>query len=208
MTPHALVSDLQRMLTRLNLGHARDHSFTDYHAHGFDYLNLFRSELVTVKLYMSRPRDLITCGNADYLVNPHDHAYDFETVVVDGWVENVGFQWISNAGVEHSERYFYWRSRTMISSGARKPLWETRRRYQPGDRYALTHDRVHTIVVPKDKPVCLLIVQHEDKPKECTRLYTREGMPGFGGLYNRPSMSQMRKMRDRALAHVESLAVA
>lgn len=205
-----LAADLCRLLSSLDIEQAQQHSTWDHHAIGFDYLCLFRSDVVTVKLYMSRPDELVTCGNRDYLVNPHDHGYDFDTWVIDGWVENVDFQASrgdARHGVEYQAHRFDWQTKSLVPAECMR-LRDDRIRYWPGDRYRLRDYDIHTIVVPRNAPVCMFLVQREDT-RDSTRLFLRPGEAvSTDGLYQRPTMDQMRLLRERALMHASRLAEA
>lgn len=83
----------------INLEEAIKNSYTNFHAVGVDYLCLFRNDRFTVKVYRFnkdyRPNE------EGWAVNPHNHAYEFRTYVLNGTVKNLLFY--------EDERYKVWK---------------------------------------------------------------------------------------------------
>eukprot|EP01119_Soliformovum_irregulare_P007324 TRINITY_DN19726_c0_g1_i1.p1 TRINITY_DN19726_c0_g1~~TRINITY_DN19726_c0_g1_i1.p1 ORF type:complete len:256 (-),score=48.96 TRINITY_DN19726_c0_g1_i1:35-733(-) len=172
------------------LERARSNSFRDFHTTGFDYINLHRSEELTVKLYIfDQPKTL--CG--EYLVSPHSHRYNFTTFVLQGWIRNVTFA-KSTPSVRHPERnYSKFMYRTPLSSrttqnedaGMATPkgaefIEETALRIASdtkileGAFYYLDYEQIHTIVVPSKEPAMLLLFQEENQVQDSTELFLKE----------------------------------
>jgi len=68
---------------------ALDHSYKIFHTEGIRYINLVRTQHYTAKIYILESYSLNDQG---YLVNPHNHSYDFTTNVLVGKVTNVLFR--------------------------------------------------------------------------------------------------------------------
>ena len=190
----------RNLLDQVDLAAAQNASFYNWHAVGFDYLCLHRTPGLTVKLYMNRPGELRPCGNGDYLVNPHDHAYNFDTYVIHGVVTNVMFRprglgdyvlWdYDGATREATQRENYsWDLKEIM-----------RLRHPAGSSYAMRADEIHTIEVRRDDPVCMLLLQYESTTKR-TRLFTHESTPpSRDGLYLKPTRNETIRLVDRAMA--------
>jgi hypothetical protein len=71
-----------------------NNSYEDFHAAGVNYLCLLRTPVMTLKIY-ELP---ITTG---HIVSPHNHAYEFDTFLIDGSVDNLYFR-----NSKHGERYY------------------------------------------------------------------------------------------------------
>lgn len=194
------------LLSQLDPAEAARTSFLDYHASGFDYLCLHRTDELTIKLYMSDPLRLVPCGEADYLVQPHDHNYNFKTHVIAGRVRHYVFEpqiysESETTGTHHRLSY-YWRERRfdLAAPWARYSMQAMVQTHDPGASYFLTHDVVHTISIDPDHPTCLLLFQFTDRlSKRFTSLYTRSpDAPRTEGLYRVPTLHEVERLRARA----------
>lgn len=88
---------VKNLLNQLEVAEAMKHSFNNYHAKGVKYLNLLRTEQLTVKVYIF-PSDVQSENkNTKTIVNPHTHLYNFHTILLEGSVENVVFDYYPRA---------------------------------------------------------------------------------------------------------------
>lgn len=202
---NAFVPMLRNLLTQIRPEVAQKSSYLNYHAVGMDYLNLYRDPAMTVKLYMIRPKDLQTCGTADYLVNPHDHSYNFHTYVVAGEVFNINF---SEGGARIGDFVFpgtrfhafrYEAGERRFESAGDTTLAGDRRWYGPGQDYYLPHNVVHTIAVPRRAETCLMLIQYTNKLKGPTKFFSLEAEPPkTENLYAVPTLAETQELINRA----------
>lgn len=209
----AFAQTVLKALNHLNLEKCQKHSRMDHHAVGMNYLNLQRSEKFTLKLYMIEG-DIR--HNSGYLVHPHSHRYEFNTVVLAGSIGNVIFddvgkrpkksatqhyeESIAGGGCLHADRYEY--SHEDGLTGEPVQTWldiDTGRSagYTKGQSYLLKTDEIHTLVT-RGEPTLLCLSQFEDRVTT-NRLYLPVGMtlPEPTGYI--PSMEQMAAMKQRAM---------
>lgn len=191
-----------QLLKELDPEAARESSWLNYHAIGFDYLCLHRSPGLTIKLYMGERIE--GCGNGDYLVNPHSHAYTFDTFVLHGAVRNITFSPLlmqAGARSEHGYREF----RYDTASRKTKPMWPHWMLYpmaQDFDAhtagYRLVPDDIHTIEISRSMPTCMLLFQYADTCTT-TRLFMRgDDPPNLAGLYIKPTIPEVYELVQRA----------
>ncbi len=184
----------------IDLDHAVENSFRDYHVKGFDYLCVRRSPTETVKLYFF-DGDITRLPE---VVNPHDHRYDFDTWVLAGASENVWFAEDSRGQVFNRFRY-----RTPLNGGdgfsfaGETRLAETDRlRREAGGHYFMRADELHTIRIVENETV-LMLRQREDVVAldAATSTFTRGTAPSLSGLYSRFTVDQvlarLRQLRER-----------
>jgi hypothetical protein len=157
------------------------YSYFHYHARGMHYVNLLRSPQLTAKVYFTtREFELNPSG---YAVNPHDHAYNFDTYVLRGAARNIIFETQEGADWCH---YTY---RSPLNGGkgftpkgvaCLRSVNDTY--YDPGQHYYLRHDQIHTITIGVGTAIFLL--QYEDQPKEQTNFFhDKAEPPSTEGLY-------------------------
>jgi hypothetical protein len=180
-----------------NLDEVAKYSVLNHHAQGFDYLNLHYTPAYSVKMYMNRPGEVQSCGTVDYLVNPHDHGYNFNSIVLKGVVKNINF-YDANIGREYFQYKYDWRDKSMKPAGCRTFTAESIE-YSKGDNYYLTHDVIHTISIDPDEEMLLLLFQFKNVPKGPTNLFlpTPE-LPSLKDLYKRPTIDDARELIRRA----------
>jgi hypothetical protein len=176
------------LLSQIRPEVAAQHSFLNYHAPGMDYLCLLRSDDLTVKLYMTNRGRLRTCGTMDFLVNPHNHAYNFMTYVISGHVTNINF-------VERDDRKGWFRSNykdRKVSDPKETSLHKISSQvYRENENYYLDHWVIHTISVPLHQQTCLMLFQYRDQPKDHTLYFSPKAeAPNTEGLYIKPDSWQ------------------
>lgn len=186
---HALAS-VRALARSLDLDAAIPLSATNFHALGLHYVNLFRSDRYTAKLYFALPGEIV--HNADgNVVNPHTHGYAFRQTVIRGAVENVVMTVDEPDGPDlwHFADYF---SPFKTGGDARLdwhdlpiPMRETVTRYGPGEGYFMDTHHVHTIRIPAGVgPTILFSEQYADEGADSTTFFAREPVdPTYDGLY-------------------------
>jgi hypothetical protein len=164
-------------------------SFKNFHAVGLNYICLHRSNYLTVKLYITEPG--VAHIDGQFLVNPHDHGYNFETHVLRGWMTNICFRekplMVPDSGLRwHRFNYF-----SPLRGGDGFKLrhdcqleCESYKILQEGDSYYLTTEQIHTIQVAANERTVLLLLQYRDDPnKPFTRFFSRsDSAPSVEGL--------------------------
>lgn len=194
---------LKNLLAQADAKALREHSMLNHHAPGLDYLNLHRSPGLTVKVYLSDPKRLQSCGVGDYLVRPHDHGYNFDTYVAAGRVIHSTFavreagRWDHRSWAPWKAFSFDWRAKSFTELAPRFELHEERHVHRVGSGYYLDHKVVHTIALRSYEPMCLLLTQYADQPKARTRLFTLDEAPKLDGLYVRPTVAETQRLIDR-----------
>ncbi len=159
-------------------------SFRNFHAVGLDYINLLFSRELTAKVYFI-DRGRVTPTDDGFLVNPHDHSYDFDTTVVAGSIINRVFTEDYAGSLHHR---FNFRSPLRGGDGFQFVgpvglLHDDARRYWRGDEYHMSHSAVHTLETC-DEDAILFLLQYRDEPKPFTRFYQRAATaPSLEGLY-------------------------
>lgn len=166
-------------------------SFRDYHVKGFDYVCLKRSPTETVKLYFFDG----DVSKLPEVVNPHDHRYDFRTIVVAGQSQNVWYREASpresaKGQGEFFERFAY--DTPLLGGGGFVHVGQTRLvesqrgSYDAFQKYNMRYSEIHTIRMMKDRSV-LCLVQREDRVTDRPTLTFVRGQkaPTLTGLYNR-----------------------
>lgn len=171
------------------------HSFKDYHVKGFDYLCLHRSEDITIKLYLFDG----DVAKASEVVNPHDHRYNFQTLVLAGTLVNLIF--VPTRDVSYPE-YATFAYRTPLNGGnGFSEVGRNFLRLSHSTKYSKTrfctsrHDQLHTIRVGSSQ-TALLLYQGPDVlgMREPTTTYVPPGKPApsLSGLYNRFTRDEIR----------------
>ncbi|MDE2096551.1 MAG: hypothetical protein KGL39_04835 [Patescibacteria group bacterium] len=160
-----------------------DTSYRNFHAKGFDYVCLRRSDDWTVKVYFfdgdMRDNPEVVC--------PHDHRYDFRSVVLAGEVTNLRYRAIPG------DMYFAFQFRTPLNGGSgfsQGMPWSLekidQRTYQNHEGYVLAAEEIHTIA-PKESSV-LLSWQYRDRMAvdiPTTTYCPYKTPPSLDGLYEK-----------------------
>lgn len=167
------------------------YSFADYHVKGLTYINLqFHPELI-IKLYSIPP----TCPRTpeDFLVGPHDHAYDFSTFVLSGSIEHWTFDWAQEPYTSWN-RFRYTTAERKFELMGRGCIWQSSHSLiQAGGWYHLDATTIHTIA-PGPSGALLLLYQKPDR-REQTRFYSKSTVPpDTTGLYRRMSPETIKKV--------------
>lgn len=218
----AFESLVENLLLDVDPLESMKHSFIDYHVPGMHYLNLLRTERLTVKMYMtSRATKFsgtdVFDDNGPLLVNPHNHAYNFHSFVLAGAVENVRFDVGTGGGVGMHMFTYDSAKREFSRHGwvGLKPRIDNNRPYVMGESYYHRWDEVHSIR-PTVPNTCLVLLQYKDIYTHGTKFYSRdEKPPSLEGLYKRPSYDQTLQLMSLARSywklyqnHVQTRAVA
>lgn len=151
---------VKKLAASIDLEESFKHSYLRYHRRGLTYLNLMRSDRLTVKAYFLDPALIVPVHN-QWLVYPHNHRYAFETCVLAGSVTNKRFKH-SKSG-EGWERWDQnWPDIPQIVD--RVPIHQTEATcYEPGESYWLQSDAIHTISCSSPTMAVLCLMQYEDE---------------------------------------------
>jgi hypothetical protein len=203
------VERFKNLVESLNPEEAARNSFHNFHTKGMDYVCLFRSPRLTVKLYTVEPGAL-SLNAEGYVVNPHNHGYHFETTVLTGWMKNVRFE----PGQPARERHPTEAARIWCRSKFHSALkgGEAQLEYDgpgvltasyctlyKGDSYYMNDEDIHTIVLPTDKYAALLLVQYHDVDRPFTYFFQQSLEPiSFEGLYQPMTPAEVTQTVNRA----------
>ena len=189
-------------LPRIDIAHAVENSFRNFHAKGMDYICIKRSPKLTMKLYVFE-------GDVSKLlevVNPHDHRYNFDTLVLAGRMQNMRY------GISHlgADRYQWFEYLTPLNGGSgfkwkqELGLKETfRETYAKGGAYRMLASEIHTIRMVENETVLLLRQYSDVVPLGVpTMTFTRDKEPpSLSGLYERWTegelMDRLKKIEER-----------
>lgn len=204
---------MRKALEGLNLEKSQQHSQMDHHTVGMDYLNLQRSDKFTLKLYLIE-KDVN--HNSGFLVHPHTHRYEFNTVVLAGSIGNLIFEdvgkkpkkspqelyedEIAGGGDFGADHYQYTYEDGLIDVPIKTWLnihTGASAGYTVGQSYFIKTDQIHTLVT-RGEPTLLCLSQFEDKAK-ANSLYLPHGTVLQERTGRTPSMEEMVAMRNRCL---------
>jgi hypothetical protein len=180
---------IQKLLQELDLDEAVKHSYLNFHAMGVDYLNLVRSPGYTAKLY------LVRAERNKPVVNPHDHAYDFETTILFGNLTNVIYERKGSLACSH----YTWTPKINGGDGAKfnGDAWLREKSaigYEKGQGYSMNIGQIHTIV-PRSGIVVMFIEQFRDKLTETNLYEIKDGdIPvsrDLKGFYGKPTALEL-----------------
>lgn len=207
---------VRSFINNVDLKQAVAHSFCNWHAIGVDYLNLAYTPDLVAKLYFFSPRQMGKllddgCWGQGIVVNPHTHAYNFDTVVLAGSVINVVYEPIHSShpyGVFwHEHKYVSPLQKTNVETSLSydtevvKLLGNPICQYRAWEGYSFDHKGIHSISVPVNTDVrtILFLLQYRNAGKPYTKLYTRTGeRPDITGLYYPMSLDRAGELLDRA----------
>ena len=180
---------LDNLLDAFDPEESANSSFDNYHAKGLTYLNLARSRQFTAKLYLSEPG--IRHANSGFLVNPHSHRNNFETLIVRGLVEHFTFVEAESDAIEH-ESWCRFKFRSIVNGGKGFEYDQLVRLgcnkdiFHNGQTYYLMTHQIHTIRVSEKMPTVQFQIQYHDVPNPVTFCYSRAtNSPSVEGLYDR-----------------------
>lgn len=180
--------------------HICQHSFTDYHAKGVDYLCLRFSPSVVYKVYFLPE---VTLFNG--LVNPHNHRYLSHTRVLKGSVTELKYIEAERGNVVQAFNWdtplnggegFSWARETRllaISAATHEPdCWGT---------YATDFNEIHTLEVNVPDTIIFQRQFVDEVPKALpTQTFvhgTNREPPSYKGFYNRMTPDRARELLKR-----------
>lgn len=153
------------------------HSFHRSHAEGVTYVNLFRDERLTVKLYTFCDTEMNPQG---YLVHPHNHSYNFYHKTLIGAVTNWRSR-VIDAECSTTGRWGVWQFDTPLRGGkGLSPVDLTvgmtalREDLPAGEGYYLDHKEIHTIT-PRGDFAAAALVQFHDVHLRPTTMFVPHG---------------------------------
>lgn len=158
-----------KALETLNVEKVMPNSRIDHHTPGLNYLNLQRSDKFTLKLYLIEG---LNNNNGGYLIHPHSHRYDFNTIVMAGEIRNVVLDDEGILGALGSRKgripmaRFNYSHEEGISAKSEKTYLrvneELSRIYGRDESYLLDTSHIHTLET-FDMPTLLCLSQFDDK---------------------------------------------
>lgn len=176
-------------------------SFDNYHAVGLTYLNLLRTPQMTVKVYLSESG--VRHNREGFLVWPHAHRYNFETLILMGSIEHWTFAETHDADYDGLDwQRFKFHSVVNGGSGFQYEMPVRLLRmyevFKAGESYYLNTNQIHTIAVNSRFPTVQFQVQYHDIPKPETFFYSLDkSPPPIGGLYTRMTAQRADEVRKR-----------
>lgn len=193
-----------KALETLNVEKAMPNSRIDHHTTGLNYLNLQRSDKFTLKLYLIEG---LNNNNGGFLIHPHSHRYDFNTVVLAGQIRNVVLEDAGILGALGSKKdrlamkRFDYSFEDGVSAKGEKTFLridqELSRVYQRDESYLLNTSQIHTLET-FDTPTLLCLSQFEDKQQTSSvYLPVKETLPAQTGRI--PTLEETEAMRVRCL---------
>ena len=185
-------------------------SFLNYHAPGFHYLNLLRTERLTVKIYVND--ETYTPLSFGWVVWPHNHQYNFHTFVLAGGIQHYWFEAAAAEGLGGQYTLFgldHFKYRSPFAGGkgfehaGRSDLTIVDQiRLSAGQSYYLKHDEIHTIGLDHTVPrTVLLLFQYEDKAKMHTDFFWNQSFPpDVKDLYQKMTPEQYQQLQKKVLS--------
>jgi len=145
-------------------------SVENHHVNGIQYLCLHRSNDLTVKVYFIPGYANINDG---YLVNPHNHRYDFDSEVISGEIEHHRFKVTKGKG--EWEQLGYCHKKKDIEHLETEVRLKTYKieSHKEGSGYHTDANEIHTLKVIV--PTILGLIQYKDVNFE-SHLYARDGI--------------------------------
>jgi hypothetical protein len=179
---------VKNLIEQLDMEKCLKNSFKNYHTEGLFYINLYRDNNLTIKLYFLMP-GLVKNRNVGYLVSPHTHAYNFTTEVLFGSIRHIT---LKEDKIREGEptwyRYLYESFKSpedrLSFSGATNLKVDTDIEYRKGEAYYVDTEMIHSLIAPENHMTCLLLHQYEDKVLDGTDFYTTVNeTPSFRNIY-------------------------
>lgn len=178
------------LLESIDWDEAVENSYKNFHVRGLHYINLFRSERFTAKLYVF----VDACHNPNgYLVHPHNHGYSFVHRTLVGEITNHIFE------VSGGEDWTAYSFDTPLNGGkGLSSLFNCglthayERSYFSGDSYSLSPAQIHTISVQSGFAAACLLQFHDVAPGKPTVMFApkNESPDCESGLYEKMSVWQ------------------
>lgn len=182
---------VENLIESLDPEDAALYSYDHFHAEGLSYINLLRTERLTVKLYLF---DKARHNSMGYLVWPHNHGYNFYHRTLFGTVTNYKFKTFEgkdwtlftystplNGGLGLGR---------VMPTGLRKSEFYP---HGPGSSYYLDNEEIHTISVT-DRAAAVLVQYHDVQPGCPTIMFAPSGelVNCSGKRYARMNAAQVR----------------
>lgn len=172
-----------------------DNSYKDFHTKGLDYICLYRSEDITIKIYLMEG----VVSQLAEVVNPHDHRYIFDSCCLAGRMTNHKFSEIENKS-DKGKLYETFDYMTPLNGGSgfthtgqTRLIRENSIDYNQYQTYRMKPTELHTIQVYGEQ-TALLLYQYKDeialdKPTKTYCLNSEP--PSLSGLYSRFTKDQI-----------------
>lgn len=172
-------------------------SYASSHQPGADYVCVLRSAKLTVKLYRFDPARYVPVGDAwgrPIAVNPHNHRYPFQTLVLTGGLTNVKYDFNEIMfATPVDRRYVMYEFETALGRTgpptvklkAACRLWcVSEYTMGPGQSYNCRPDEVHSVIPHSWRETIVCLFQHDDDANSTALLFARaDSPPSFEGLY-------------------------
>lgn len=153
---------LDNLLDSIDWEEAANHSYTNFHAEGVSYVNLLRTDRLTLKLYTFNN---VRHNEQGYLVHPHNHGYNFTHQTLCGIIQNHIFS------LKGGDDWNMYQFDTPLNGGKGLikvwPCGLTRLdtfSLPVGRNYYLTTEELHTLGVKTDYAAALLCQFHDVNP--------------------------------------------
>jgi hypothetical protein len=178
-------------------------SIKDFHVPGFNYICFQFAPNMTVRLYITLPKDGINTG----AINIHNHLYDSQMLSLAGGFVNHVFAMVPG------DRFHYWHLTSALhpdnderrirldrlgKTGLKKI---SSRSYGPGETHFQAHDEIHMVTTDK-KQFNAFMIWEFPTIKEHSMLFSRND---YGdtiptpGAYNRFTADEIRELIERLL---------
>lgn len=169
---------------KLSLADTLKYSYRNFHARNVDYVCLWFSENLKIKLYYF---DLDEVSGK--IVSPHDHRYDFASELIAGKLKNVIYR---DAPEGIGDTYYECAFRSPLLDGGGFTLVQktnltevNQTQYHDGSRWISDYRSIHTLdkIIPG---TALLIWQYRDvlEPGQPSRTFLEtRAIPSLDGLY-------------------------
>lgn len=186
---------MDNLLLSVNWKEAAEQSYTNFHAEGVSYLNLLRTERLTVKLYTFNN---VPHNAQGFMVHPHSHGYNFTHRTMVGMITNHKFSLVKG----DDWNIYSFMTKLNGGSGLTKlplpcGLAEVGKDFcRPRQSYYLGYTEVHTISTPDSYAAALLLQFHDVEPGSPTVMFAPVGEdPNCAtGLYHRMSAHEGKTM--------------
>jgi len=156
-------SKVLALIDGIDIDIAFKNSYEAFHKPCVKYINLVRTQNYTAKIYVF---DNVELNEQGYLVNPHNHAYNFTTHILVGGVRNVIFE-VQPYTLGDWQLCEY---STPLNGGDGSEIvtrcnLKEKSNYDYNtsvDIYNMDHRQVHTIIPRTDRTTILFLEQYRD----------------------------------------------
>lgn len=193
-----MLSLIKSLYEEANIKDIQSNSFKNFHAVGLNYICLFRSPNLTIKIYIIRPGE--SAPNKDgYIVCPHSHRYNFQTLVLAGKISNVVFKEFSYGETHMYPPYYKFKYVTPLDNGPATSSFvgpatliiDYKQQLDSGGSYFFPVPKIHSLKIQHDKYTALLLHQYKDTETE-TELFTNSPqLPSYDELYQKFSEEEI-----------------